>query len=106
RCRRSLARRARASAAQVNRVARRTVMHRFLLSAGLIGLVVSTAYPTVRAQGQTLVRGQAEPTTAPLEFDVVSIKRNPAGRDGMTESRTLADGTLIIVNGTLPIGSA
>jgi hypothetical protein len=48
---------------------------------------------------------QAPQTKAPLEFDVVSIKRS-ANDTNFMESRTLPDGTLMIVNGTLPIGSA
>jgi uncharacterized protein (TIGR03435 family) len=76
----------------------RLLVKRFLPLAALLALS-GAVHPRVHAQAAQ--GGQATPTSAPLEFDVASIKRNPAGRLGMSESRTLPDGSVVLTNATI-----
>ena len=72
-----------------------------IATVAVIATSLLAAHPRVRAQG----RAPSPPAAAPLEFEVVSIKRNTSNTN-MMETRTLPDGTVMIVNGPLPIGGA
>ena len=63
---------------------------RYLMTCSVLGIAVSAAWPT-RLDAQ-----------APLlaEFEVVSIKRNPADADAAS-MRTLPDGTFVMINQTI-----